>query len=163
MRQTTRALAFVSALAGLTGIASADTDESEKGERAMARVYFDFDSTTPKEDVLTVANYLECTPNETVILDAYADPVGSDSYNADLAMRRAQAVRDDLVELGIDRDRILLGIFGERGEHGDDPALARRVEVRTSDEPIAQIRAKREVSAVAVVAPGENVEQIALP
>jgi len=162
MRKTTRALAFVSALAGLTGIASADSDKSEKGERAMSRVFFDFDSDMPKEDVLTVANYLECTPNETIILDAYTDPVGSDSYNADLALRRAQAVRDKLVELGIDRDRILLGIFGERGE-ADTPALARRVEVRSSDEPIAEIRAKREVNAIAVVAPGESLEQIALP
>jgi outer membrane protein OmpA-like peptidoglycan-associated protein len=179
MKTITRAFAIVSTLAGLTYVASADenkdttdktstdkttTDKSssmgEHGERTMQRVYFNFDSASLKSDILDVANNLECTPNETIILDAYADPVGSENYNAKLAMRRAQAVRDELVDLGISEDRIMLGIFGEKGEHKATHALDRRVEIRTSDEPVATLRDKRDEVAESVVAPGEEVQQV---
>lgn len=160
MRTMTRALAITATLVGLTQAAGA---EGEKGEHAFQRVYFDFDSATVKDDLLMVANQLECTPNQTIILDAYADPVGSNDYNARLAMRRAEAVRDHLVELGIDNDRIMLGIFGEQGTRRPTHDQDRRVEIRTSDEPVATLRAKRENTAVAVVEPGEDVEEVALP
>jgi outer membrane protein OmpA-like peptidoglycan-associated protein len=183
MKTITRAFAIVSTLAGLTYVASADenkgtTDETptdktttdktttdktttgEQGERTMQRVYFNFDSASLKSDILDVANNLECTPNDTIILDAYADPVGSQNYNTALAMRRAQAVRDELVDLGISEDRIMLGIFGEKGEHKATHALDRRVEIRTSDEPVATLRDKRDEVAARVIAPGEEVEQV---
>jgi outer membrane protein OmpA-like peptidoglycan-associated protein len=164
MSMMTRALAITATLAGLTQVASAEESaEEKKGERALQQVYFDFNSATTNEDLLMVANHLECTPNDTIILDAFTDPVGSDDYNADLAMRRAKAVRDQLVELGIDQDRIMIGVFGERGERRDSHARDRRVEIRTSDEPVATLREKRQGTAVAVVAPGEKLEEVAIP
>jgi outer membrane protein OmpA-like peptidoglycan-associated protein len=148
--------------------ASAYADESETtttmkpDERALQQVFFDTDSATPKGDLLMVANWLECTPKETIVLDAYADPRGTDEYNANLARRRAEAVRDRLVSYGIDKDRILLGVFGENGEH-PTYAHARRVEVRSTPEDVAKIVEKRKQEAVAIVRPSGEVEQIARP
>jgi outer membrane protein OmpA-like peptidoglycan-associated protein len=166
----TRILGITSALV-LTSVAYAETQESkqegekaDKGERAMQVVYFDFDSATPSADLLMVANELECTPDETIILDAHTDPVGTNAYNADLAKRRAEAVRDRLVEYGIDEDRIVLGVFGEEAEERASHQLDRRVEIRTSDEPLTAIVEKRQGTAVAILtAEGEQVEEVARP
>jgi OOP family OmpA-OmpF porin len=106
-----------------------------------------------------VANMLECTPNETIILDGYADPVGNAAYNADLSKRRAVAVRDQLVEFGISQDRILLGAFGEHGATGQGPNQAdRRVEVRSSSQPVAELIEARKGNAVAIVSPDGSVQ-----
>jgi outer membrane protein OmpA-like peptidoglycan-associated protein len=138
------------------------TTTMKPDERALQMVFFDFDSATPEDDLLMVANWLECTPNETIVLDAYADPRGTDEYNASLARRRAEAVRDRLVSYGINKDRILLGVFGENGEHANH-AHARRVEVRSTPEEVATIVDKRKQEAVAIVRPTGEVEQIARP
>lgn len=129
----------------------------------MSQVFFDFDSATSTQDLLPVANELQCNPNETIVLDAYTDPVGSDAYNVDLAIRRAENVRDRLVELGIDQNRIMLGIFGENGPRHEKHAYDRRVEIRTSDEDVATLEERRQNTAVAVVQPGQEPEQVARP
>lgn len=170
---TTKRLGLCIAVASvaMSGTAIAD-DEKHKdkdtsvqsGERALDNVLFDFDSASPREDVLMVANHLQCKPNETVILDAYTDPIGSNEYNADLAQRRAEAVRDLLVEYGIDRNRIVVGVFGEQGTTRGDHALDRRVEVRTSDQPLATIVQSRRGTAVAILsATGGDLEATATP
>jgi outer membrane protein OmpA-like peptidoglycan-associated protein len=165
MRATIRSsLAVV--LLGIGASAYADgtktTTTMKPDERALQQVYFDFNSATPEDDLLMVANWLECTPNETIVLDAYTDPTGSDEYNADLARRRAEAVRDRLVSYGINKDRILLGVFGENGEHANN-AHARRVEVRSTPEAVASIVEKRKPQAVAIVHATGEVQQIATP
>ena len=43
---------------------------------------------------------------DKVVLDGYADRIGSQSYNKDLSERRAQAVADYLASKGVDKDRI---------------------------------------------------------
>lgn len=134
--------------------------EQPGAERALQQVFFAFDSDKPIGDLLMVANMLECTPNETIILDGFADPVGSAAYNADLSKRRAVAVRDQLVEFGISGDRILLGAFGEHGATGNAPNQAdRRVDIRSSSEPVATLIEARKANAVAIVAPGGQVQQ----
>lgn len=155
-----RTLAVVSMLGSVSYVAQADdTMKAPKGERTMDQVYFDFDSANVEGDLLTVANQLECTPKETIILDAYADPVGTNAYNADLAQRRAEAVKEKLVDMGIKGDRIMLGIFGERGERRSTHDQDRRVEIRTSDEPVAALEDRRDGTAVAVVEPGGTPEE----
>jgi outer membrane protein OmpA-like peptidoglycan-associated protein len=133
--------------------------QGKQGERALSQVFFDFDSDKVDHDLLMVANELECTPNDTIILDAYTDPVGPDAYNVDLALRRAEAVKGKLVGFGIDEDRIMLGIFGEQGAQRDTHEEDRRVEIRTSNESTAALQDRRS-SAVATVAPGESTEQV---
>jgi outer membrane protein OmpA-like peptidoglycan-associated protein len=171
MIRKTQTLAIALTLAGLATVASADTDKgssenrgSEKGERKLQQVFFDFDSATLDNDLRVVADQLKkCAPSETIILDAFADPVGPQEYNADLALRRAQAVRARLIQEGISGDRIMLVSFGEKGARCPSHAMDRRVEIRTSDEPIATITQKRQAVAAAMVLEPGQVEQVARP
>jgi outer membrane protein OmpA-like peptidoglycan-associated protein len=140
-----------------------DVDKGLDSEHKMQRVFFEFDSDKPTDDLLTVANNLQCNPKETIILDAYADPTGPAKYNADLSMRRAQKVREALVSMGIDNSRIMVAAFGEQGDRAPTDQQNRRVEIRTSEEPVATLQARRAGEAIAVVAPGEQPEQIARP
>jgi outer membrane protein OmpA-like peptidoglycan-associated protein len=172
---TTHWMVVASALALSTPAIADDLKGEEKagqqtgeqtGERALSNVYFGFDSAMPMGDLLMVANRLQCHPKETIVLDAYADPVGTSEYNAHLAQKRGEAVRDQFVEYGIDRDRIVIGVFGERGAKAkaERPnALDRRVEVRSSAEPVATITERRQGNAVAVLTPEGNVPEVATP
>jgi outer membrane protein OmpA-like peptidoglycan-associated protein len=167
---TTHWMVVASALALSTPAIADDLKDENKagaqttGERALSNVYFGFDSAMPMGDLLMVANRLQCHPKETIVLDAYADPVGSNDYNAQLAKKRGEAVRDQFVEYGIDRDRIVIGVFGEHGAKGEGPnARDRRVEVRTSAEPVATITERRQGNAVSVVTPEGNAPEVATP
>ncbi|MFO1316738.1 MAG: efflux RND transporter periplasmic adaptor subunit [Burkholderiales bacterium] len=63
-----------------------------------------------------------------IAVTGYADRTGNAAANADLAKRRAQAVRDELVKLGVDGRRIvLLPPASVTGSGSDDEA--RRVDV----------------------------------
>ena len=54
----------------------------------------------PRLDKL--ANFLKQFPDRKLLIEGYTDSVGGDSYNQDLSDRRAQAVRDALVQRGVD-------------------------------------------------------------
>lgn len=54
-------------------------------------------------------------PEALIVLDGHADRSGASPYNVRLSLRRAQTVRDQLVELGIQPDRIMVAAFGETG------------------------------------------------
>jgi outer membrane protein OmpA-like peptidoglycan-associated protein len=140
-------------------------EQAMKGERELQRVFFAFDSATPTDDLLMVANNLQCTPNDTVILDGFADPTGSAKYNAKLSFRRAKQVRDQLVSFGIDDNRILIGVFGEQGPQQPTHQQDRRVEIRTSSEPVASLKARRHGQAIAVLSGQElqEVQEVARP
>lgn len=165
MKTMMRMLAIATAVAGGSaayadeGMQQHQQQGQTQDERALQNVYFGFDSDTPIGDLLMVANLLECNPDHTIVLDGYADSVGSEAYNADLSQRRAEAVRDQLVEYGIDRDRILLGVFGEAGKEMDSNALERRVEIRTSGQPVAALIESRRANAVAIVSPDGQVQE----
>jgi len=45
--------------------------------------------------------------NLGVVIEGHSDSTGSVQYNQQLSLRRAETVRDSLVELGVDRGRIV--------------------------------------------------------
>lgn len=102
-------------------------DKSSIAPKAV--VFFAFDS-----DVLTDAAKQELLTNlaglnEPLVISAYADKVGTEEYNNDLKQRRAEVVKQFLIdELKIDASRIQI----EDGKDLElsDQFLARRVEVR---------------------------------
>jgi outer membrane protein OmpA-like peptidoglycan-associated protein len=61
----------------------------------------------------TTAQWLRHHPSYRLVIEGHTDHLGSFTYNEQLAQRRAQAVYDGLVKLGIDPDRMLLAIYGE--------------------------------------------------
>lgn len=88
---------------------------------------FDFDKYDVKPiyyDILeNFINYVEYY-NYNFIIVGHTDSKGSEEYNYALGLRRAEAVRDKLIELGVDQNKIL-GIQS-RGE--SDPIATNETE-----------------------------------
>lgn len=90
---------------------------------------------------------LKDQPQRSIRIDGYTDSSGTESYNLDLSQRRADAVRDFLIENGISPRRITARGYGEGDPVASNATLAgrrenRRVEVivpregrRVSAEP----------------------------
>ena len=79
-------------------------------------VHFDYDSPTlrnsEKTKVAYVADYLKANPANGVEVNGHCDERGTDQYNMSLGEQRALAVREELIRMGIDSDRILTASFG---------------------------------------------------
>ena len=97
-----------------------------------ATIYFDTGKSTLPADaqtaIQTVADYAKAHPDAKFALSGYTDATGSADANADLAKRRAQAVRDALKAAGIAEDRIVLK-KPETITGGSNAKEARRVQI----------------------------------
>jgi len=84
-------------------------------------VYFDFDSSVIKSSemakVSAVADYLKANSGKAVRVEGNCDERGTEEYNRALGERRALAVREELVQLGIDPGRVDTKSWGK-----DNPA-----------------------------------------
>lgn len=58
--------------------------------------------------------------NAMVTVEGFADPAGSSAYNKQLGERRAQAVRDYLVEAGMDGNRLRTVSYGDNANRQVD-------------------------------------------
>jgi outer membrane protein OmpA-like peptidoglycan-associated protein len=91
----------------------------------------------PRLDKL--ANFLKQFPDRKLLIEGYTDSVGGDSYNQELSDRRAQAVRDALVQRGVETRRITARGYGKAYPVADNAspegrAMNRRVEIVIADE-----------------------------
>lgn len=81
------------------------------------RVYFEFDSAvitpTAADTLDKQAAWLHRYPDVTVTVEGHADERGTREYNLALGDRRANAVRNYLVALEVDPERILTISYGE--------------------------------------------------
>jgi len=84
---------------------------------ASATVYFDFDSSVVKQTEMekanSVAEQLKLQPANKLLIDGHCDERGTAEYNRSLGERRALALRDYLISLGIAADRIRTRSWGE--------------------------------------------------
>lgn len=86
-------------------------------------------------EIQRVAHVLRQYPETTIQVSGHTDSQGNESLNQQLSERRARAVRDALVGMGVDPGRITTIGYGEsRPVAGNDTASGRqqnrRVEVR---------------------------------
>lgn len=81
------------------------------------RIFFDLDSYALRPDARGTlekqAAWLQQNRNVTVTIEGHADERGTREYNLALGERRANAVRDYLVALGIDPNRIKTVSYGK--------------------------------------------------
>jgi peptidoglycan-associated lipoprotein len=81
------------------------------------RVFFDFDRTDIKPEGRTVierqANWLKQYPNVTVTVEGHCDERGTREYNLALGERRATAVKNALVALGVPANRVQTISYGK--------------------------------------------------
>ena len=88
----------------------------EKGRQTL-NVEFDFDKSTIKKgyykDIDDLAKVMKDYPDLNVAIEGHTDSVGTAAYNKKLSQRRAEAVKEYMVENGIDANRIKAQGFGE--------------------------------------------------
>ena len=89
-------------------------------------IYFDFKSTRLRADAARLlqdqAAQMERTSTWMVLIQGYADIQGPVEYNRQLAQRRAETVKQFLVELGVPETSIKVVTIGKEGALCDDPA-----------------------------------------
>ena len=86
-----------------------------------------------------LADVLAKNPKRTVLIEGFTDSTGGADHNLALSQRRAEAVRNALLEMGVARDRVATRGYGEAYPvAGNDSAsnrqLNRRVEIVLSEE-----------------------------
>ena len=91
--------------------------EIEAGREALHTVYFAFDSYKLSDVSLNLlqenARWLEQHPKLEVVVEGHCDERGTFEYNLELGAKRARAVRDHLIELGVAPERIETISYGE--------------------------------------------------
>lgn len=116
----------------------ADRLENE-GKVDLYGIYFDTDKATLKSEseatLQQVLALLKGKPELRIEIGGHTDSQASDTYNADLSKRRAQAVVKWLTDKGIAASRLAAEGFGESRPVADNDsaagrALNRRVEIR---------------------------------
>ena len=122
------------------GEATDEGEESEEQEEAIPElqtVFFDYDSADISPGMREIldgnAAWMRHNGGVTVVVEGHTDERGSVEYNLALGERRAKSVRDYLVQLGIDDERLYVLSYGEEkprayGQTSADFQKNRRVE-----------------------------------
>ena len=94
-----------------------DQNRTPVGNSGIGPVYFGYDSSVlaPAElaKIQQAADYMAANAGVVLIVEGHCDERGSNEYNLSLGEQRALAVRNYIVSLGIDADRIQSRSFGE--------------------------------------------------
>ena len=96
-------------------------------EQGVHDAFFDFDRADIRADARDMlsqtAEFLKSNPSIRVTIEGHCDERGSTEYNLGLGDRRAAAVKEYLVSLGISADRMNTVSFGKEKpfcmEHGE--------------------------------------------
>lgn len=119
----------------------------EVQQLSLYNIHFELDSSElgyeDRQTALALAGALKGNLGTVVEVAGFTDPVGPRSYNKALSMRRAEAVRDFLIGLGVNPAQLQIGGYGiaspsakfpkDRQALTDD-ARARRVEFRVLEQ-----------------------------
>lgn len=102
---------------GGEGQPAIDQEKLLFGESGLQKVYFDFDSSALRPDALatlaTNADMIKQIPGFIIQIAGHCDERGTQEYNLALGERRADAVRNHLIQLGVSGDRLVTISFGE--------------------------------------------------
>ncbi len=94
-----------------------ETRQTERGHAlTLGGVHFDFNKTALKPEATRklsmLAGFLIANPDRAVLVEGYADVVGSDPANAIVSRGRADSVKRYLVANGVAADRIAVAAHG---------------------------------------------------
>jgi peptidoglycan-associated lipoprotein len=91
----------------------------DKGNSAseMKPIYFDLDQwTIASSDMILIeqnTNWMIANPKSKVRVNGHGDSRGTNEYNLILGEKRAKAVRDSMVTLGVESSRLFVVSYGE--------------------------------------------------
>ncbi len=98
-----------------------------------SEVLFEFDSSMLKPgayvELTRVAAVLNKYSDTTIVVEGHTDAKGSEVYNQQLSERRAQAVKNALVQMGVSPHRIQAVGYGESQPVSSNDAMNRRVNI----------------------------------
>lgn len=97
-------------------------------DRGSAKLAVTADSVAGRE-LGEAAGWTLDNPDGLLVIDGHADQTGSKASNIKLSLDRAKAVRDQLIAIGVDPDRLVIAAFGESGPQKPDRARNRKVVV----------------------------------
>jgi outer membrane protein OmpA-like peptidoglycan-associated protein len=107
------------------------------GKNFLSMVHFDFDKQNIKKIYIPVLDqhvaYLNEHPSSPVIVEGHTDYMGADAYNQRLSERRANAVRDYLIQKGIASSRIQVVGYSEHRPIADNQTAEGRAMNRRSE------------------------------
>jgi peptidoglycan-associated lipoprotein len=93
------------------------TPEELTKSGVLKPVYFDYDSIALSEEARGIlqknVEYLKKRSSTKIMVEGHADSRGTNEYNLALGERRADAVRDYVVSLGVTADRVTIVSKGE--------------------------------------------------
>ena len=103
-------------------------DEGKKDSQ-LEHVFFGFDQYSIRDDAVSVlernAEMLNGRYKDSdVLIEGHCDERGTTDYNVELGKRRAQAVKDYLIDLGVEASRIKIVSYGKEKPfcHESEPA-----------------------------------------
>ena len=103
---------------GLTGLEDFENMLMDREAFAAQTVYFGFDRSEIEpgdtDNVNAVAEALSSSPQNKVLIEGHCDERGTEEYNTSLGERRALAVLDELVRVGVSVDRMRPESYGEK-------------------------------------------------
>ncbi len=129
-------------------------DEITKEYRfRVSNVYYDYDKAELRPESVTsldsLVNFMKDNPSLSVEIYSFADAKGTDKYNKDLSMRRAEAVMAYLEQAGIERSRMITKGFGEsmpaapNQVNGKDNPVGRQLNRRTEFRIVTDVPTRR--------------------
>lgn len=81
------------------------------------RIFFDYDSATvassAQQTLSRQAEWLAANPSVSITIEGHCDERGTREYNLALGERRAAAVKNYMISLGVDRSRISTISYGK--------------------------------------------------
>src|SRR4051812_1867070 len=97
---------------------SFDSTGSDSGKiNGLHTIHFDYDSATlsseTRKQLSDNAEWIKTNPKVTVQIEGHCDSRGSVEYNLALGERRAKAVKNYMVSLGLDSKRMTIISYGE--------------------------------------------------
>lgn len=123
----------------------AEPEPAAEPVRVELDVKFDFDRAEVKQDSMAdiqdLADFMKQYGQTSTVVEGHTDSVGTDAYNQRLSERRANAVRDVLVnQHGLDSSRVDAVGYGESRPVADNStdegrAINRRVEAEVEARP----------------------------
>ncbi len=127
-------------------VAVAEPAPAPETVRVQLDVKFDFDKATIQEgsydDIKQVADFMKQFPQTTTVVEGHTDSIGIDAYNQKLSERRANAVRNALVDkYGVEGSRVQAVGYGEERPIADNStkegrAINRRVDATVEAQVI---------------------------
>jgi len=105
----------------------------------LNNLFYDTDKFDIKPESVSELNrlysFLKQNPKVTIEIGGHTDSIGSEVYNKELSLNRAESVKIFLTEKGISPDRLFTKGYGfdkpiASNEEGEGRALNRRTEIR---------------------------------